>query len=111
MHPDEVAQNVNGSRSNVINWVQQKEKLIDAVKAEYKNHLKIRRAKYVKLYKALEKKFKECRTKGYLISFARLWSSARTVYQKQLSDNSAIVKHHVTVSFIKRYNLRMRKKQ
>ena len=112
MHPDEVAQNFNVSRSNVIKWVQQKEKLIDAAKSEYKNHLKIRRAtKYVNLYKALEKKFKECRAKGYRISFAWLWSRARTIYREQLGDDSAIVKHHVIVSFIKRYNLRMRKKQ
>ena len=62
MRPDEVAQNFNVSRSNVIKWVQQKEKLIDASNSEYKNHLKIRRAtKYINLYKALEKKFKKCR--------------------------------------------------
>ena len=65
MHSDEVAQNFNVSRSNVIKWVQQKEKLIDAAKSENKNHLKIRRAaKYVNLYKDLEKKPKECSTKG-----------------------------------------------
>ena len=81
MHPDEVAQNFNVSRSNVIKWVQQKEKLIDAAKSEYKNHLKIRRAtKYVNLYKAIKKKFKECRAKGYCISFAWLWSCARRIY-------------------------------
>ena len=62
MHPDEMVQNFNVSRSNVIKWVQQKEKLIDAAKSEHKNHLKIRRAtKYCNLYKALEKKFKEFR--------------------------------------------------
>ena len=56
MHPDEVAQNFNVSRSNVMKWVQQKEKLIDAAKSEYKNHFKIRRTtKYVNLYKALKK--------------------------------------------------------
>ena len=81
MHPDEMVQNFNVSRSNVKKWVQQKEKLIDAAKSEYKNHLKIRRAaKYVNLYKALEKKFKEFRAKGYCISFASLWSRARTIY-------------------------------
>ena len=36
MHPDEVTQNLNVSRSNVIKWVQQKEKLIDAAKSECK---------------------------------------------------------------------------
>ena len=44
-HSDEVAQNFNVSRSNIIKWVQQKEKLTDAAKSEYKNHLKIRRAR------------------------------------------------------------------
>ena len=54
MLPDEVAQNFNVSRSNVIKWVQHKEKLIDAAKS--RNYLKIRRkTKYVNLYKALEK--------------------------------------------------------
>ena len=65
MHLDEVAQNFNVSRSNVIKCVQQKEKLIDAAKSEYRKHLKIRRAtKYVNLYKALEKNSKECRARA-----------------------------------------------
>ena len=34
MHPDEVAQNFNVSRSNAIKWVQQKKNLIDAAKSE-----------------------------------------------------------------------------
>ena len=81
VHPDEVAQNFNFSRSNVIKWVQQKKNLINAAKSEYKNNLKIRRAtKYVNLYKAIKKKFKECRAKGYCISFAWLWSCARRIY-------------------------------
>ena len=124
MHPDEVAQNFNVSRSNVIKWVQQKEKLIDAAKSEYKNHFKIRRAtKYVNLYKALKKKFRECRAKAIsfvlvmvlswlCISFAWLWFRARTICRERLGDDSAIAKHHhVIVNFIKRYNLQMRKKQ
>ena len=113
MHPDEVAQNFNVSRSNVIKWVQQKEKLIDAAKSEYKNHFKIRRTtKYVNLYKALKKKFRDCRAKAYCISFAWLWFRARTICREQLGDDSAIAKHHhVIVNFIKRYNLQMRKKQ
>ena len=79
---------------------------------EYKSHLKIRRAtKYVNLYKVLEKKFKGCRAKGYHISFAWLWSRARTIYREQLGDESAALKHHVIVNFIKRKNLRMRRKQ
>ena len=60
MHPDEVAENFNVSRSNVINRVKNKEKLIDATKPEYKIHFKIRFAtKYVNLYKAPEKNFNE----------------------------------------------------
>ena len=47
MHPDEVVQNFNVSRSNVIKWVQQKEKPIDAAKSEYKNHLKIKQSNKV----------------------------------------------------------------
>ena len=112
MHPDEVALSFNVSRSNVIKWVKQKQKLIDAPKSEYKNHLKIRRVtKHVNLYKVPEKKFKECRAKGYRTSFAWLWSRARTIYREEFGDESATVKHHVTVNFIKRYKLRMRKKQ
>ena len=112
MHPDEVALSFNVSRSNVIKWVKQKQKLIDAAKSEYENNLKIRRAiKCVNLYKVLEKKFKECRAKCYRISFAWILSHARTIYRKQLGDESATVKHHVIVNFIKGYNLRMRKKQ
>ena len=66
---------------------------------------------YVNLYKALEKKFKEFRAKGYCSSFASLWSRARTIYRELLGNDSAIVKDHVIVNFIKRYNPRMRKKQ
>ena len=112
MHADEVALSFNVSRSNVIKWVKQKQKLIDVAKSEYKNHLKTRRAtKYVNLYKVLEKKFKECRAKGYRISFAWLWPRARAIYREQLGDESVTIKHHVIVNFIKRYNFRMRKKQ
>ena len=60
--------------------------------------------KYVNLYKPLEKKFKEFRAKGYCSSFALLWSRARTIYREQLGNDSAIVKDHVIVNFIKRYN-------
>ena len=103
-----MALSFNVSRSNANKWVKQKQKLIDAAKSEYKNHLKIRRVtKYVNLYKVLEKMFKECRAKGYRISFAWLWSRARTIYREQLGNESATVKHHVIVNF----NLRMRKKQ
>ena len=60
-HPDEVAQHFNISRSNVIKWVKNKSKIVAAASSEYGNHLTIcRSTKYVKFYKELEKKFKEC---------------------------------------------------
>ena len=66
----------------------------------------MRATKYANLNKALERKFKECRAKGYRISFGWLWSRASTIYRELLGDDSEIVKHHVIVNFIKKYNLR-----
>ena len=73
-HPDDVPRHFNIKRSNVIKWVKNKSKIAAAAaSSEYRNHLKIRLStKYVELYKELEKKFKECRAKGYCISFAWL---------------------------------------
>ena len=86
---------------------------MEATKSEMKDHLKLRRSKkYLDLYRALEIKFKECRAKGYRISFAYWsWSLARRIYRDQTGDESVHVGHHIIVNFIKRYNLRMRKKQ
>ena len=52
-----MAQNFNINISNAINWVKNKVKLIDAAKPVCKNHFQIQRAaKYVDLYKTLDKK-------------------------------------------------------
>lgn len=53
---NEVVQNFNVSRSNIIKWVKNNEKLIDVAKCKYKNHLNIRHpTKYVNLYRVLQK--------------------------------------------------------
>ena len=88
MHPDEVAQNFNVSRSNVIKWVQQKEKLIDDAKSEYKNHIKIRWAtKYVNLYKALEKSLRNAE----LRSIVSVLSGYGLVQEQYIENNSVII--------------------
>lgn len=51
-----MVQNFNVSRSNIIKWVKNNEKLIDVAKCKYKNHLNIRHpTKYVNLYRVLQK--------------------------------------------------------
>ena len=101
MYPDEVDQNFNVSTSNVTKWVQQKKKLIDAAKSEYKNCLKIRRAtKYVNLHKALEKKFKECRAKGCRISFDERSSWHKNVHV--FFQENAWVDTKVAVDWVKK---------
>ena len=88
MHPDDVAQNFNVSRSNVIKWVQQKEKLIDDAKSEYKNHIKIRRTtKYVNLYKALEKSLRNAE----LRSIVSVLSGYGLVQEQYIENNSVII--------------------
>ena len=56
MYPDEVDQNFNVSTSNVTKWVQQKKKLIDAAKSEYKNCLKLDEQQSMSIFTKLLKK-------------------------------------------------------
>ena len=56
-------------------------------------------------------KFKAARSKGYCVDFNWLWSKAR-VTKRELTDNAnTTVRKHVVVSFLKRYNVRMRARQ
>ena len=63
------------------------------------------------IFTKLLKKFKECRAKGYRISFTWLWSSAKMIYRKQLCDESTTIRPLVIINPIKRQNFRMKKKQ
>jgi len=111
-HPMDVAKAFNTSRSNVIKWIQEKPRLIEAAKLEYKNNFKIRPSvKYDGLYPALAEKYQEFRAKGCRIDFLWLWANAQKIFQEQQDDSSAHVDHHMISNFIRKYNLHIRRKQ
>ena len=77
-----------------------------------KKSLKIRPArKYLDLYKVLLRKFKEARSKGSRIDFSWIWSKARNLNREVTNDPGAIIRKYVIANFLKRHNIRMRRKQ
>ena len=66
--------------------------------------------KYNELFKALNVKFLDARSKGRCVDFNWLWSKARVIYREQKNED-AIVKKHVIVNFIKRNHLKLRRVQ
>ena len=105
-----VAEHFKINQSMVSKWLKNKNAVFEqAATATKKNLLKQRPSrKYLPLYNSLLTTFKEARKKGYHVNFNWLWSRARVIYRKQQDDESATIKKHVIVSFLKRFNVRMR---
>ena len=57
---------------------------------------------YNDLYKSLNIKFLDARSKGRRIDFNWLRSKARVIYREQQGREDAVVKKHVILTFIKR---------
>ena len=80
--------------------------------SEHKKKMKIRPTrKFLDPYKVLLTKFKEARSKGFRIDFNWIWFKARNLHCEMTNDPDAIIRKHVIVDFVKRYNIRMRAKQ
>ena len=111
---DQLEEKYNINRSLVSKWSSEKEraKIKKAATSEYKNHTKIRPSiKYKELHKAMLLVFQQARNRGHHVNFGWLWSKGRKLYREQCNDPNAIIKKHVVVNFLKRYNIRMRAKQ
>ena len=67
--------------------------------------------KYLPLYNTLLRTFKEAQSNGHHVNFNWLWSRARQIYRQQQADENIIVKKHVIVPFLRRFNIRMRCRQ
>ena len=92
--------------------MQEKPKLIEAVKLEYQENFKIRKSTtYDELYQALAAKYKECRSKGHRIDHSWLCSNATKIFQEQQKNSSTQLRSHVISNFISKYNLRIRRNQ
>ena len=77
-----------------------------------KKSLKIRpERKCLDLYKVLLRKFEEAGSKGSRIDFSWIWSKARNLNRELTNDPGAIIRKHVIANFLKRHNIRMRRKE
>ena len=110
----DVAEHLNVSRGQISKWMKQKDEIVKAAVKENKKTL-TRLAKpskkYNELFKALNVKFLDARSKGRCVDFNWLWSKARVIYREQQKNEDAIVKKHVIVNFIKRNHLKWRRVQ
>ena len=96
------------SQSLVSKWVKDKNSFTSGAAQANKKLLKKQRLsrKYNELYASLLIRFREARSKGHYANFNWLWSRARVIYREQQNDNSAMVKKHLIVAFLKRFNIR-----
>ena len=90
----DVAEHLNVSRGQISKWMKQKDEIVKAAVKEIKKML-TRLAKpskkYNELFKALNVKFLDARSKGRCVDFNWLWSKARVIYREQQKNEDAIV--------------------
>ena len=107
---EELTEKYNINRSLVVS--KEREKIKVAAVSEYRSHFKIRPSvKYRQLHETLLDVFKKARAKGHHVNFGWLWSKARQTYHKETGDPDSIIRKHVFVNFLKKFNIRMRAKQ
>ena len=110
----DVADRLSVTRGQNSKWLKIKDKISNAAVDETKKmltRLAYPSKKYNELYKALNLKFLDGRSKGRRVDFNWLWSKARVIYKEQQNNEDADVKKHVIVNFIKRYHLKLRRVQ
>ena len=110
----DVAEHLNVSRGQISKWLKLKDKILEAAVDENKKmltRLSKPSKKYNELYKALNVKFLDARSRGRCVDFNWLWSKARVIYREQQKSDDAVVKKHVIVNFIKRNHLKLRRVQ
>ena len=91
----DVAEHLNVSRGQISKWMKQKDEIVKAAVKEIKKmltRLAKPRKKYNELFKALNVKFLDARSKGRCVDFNWLWSKARVIYREQQKNEDAIVK-------------------
>ena len=86
-------------------WLKEKDNIIAAATQKHKKLFKKQRPslKYIEL--------KEACGRDCGINFNWLWSKARSIYRKQMNDETIVVRKHIITTFLRRYNVRMRSRQ
>ena len=97
----------------ISNWMKNKEKIYQQASDKLtQNLLKSRPSpKYIPLFNALYKIYRAVRNKGHVIDINWLWSKAQRLYSEITGNPDATVRLHVVVSFMKKFKIRMRRKQ
>lgn len=67
--------------------------------------------KYFELYEKLWDKFKTARAKRHRVNFQWLWKRAHVLYREINASDESVIKPHVTVRFLRKYNIGMRRRQ
>ena len=110
----DVTEYLSVSRGHVSKWLKLKDKMLEAAVDE-NNKMLTRLSKpskkYNELYKALNVKFLDARSRGQCVDFNWLWTKARVIYRGQQKSDDAAVKKHVIVNFIKRNHLKLHRVQ
>ena len=107
----DVTEYLNVSRGHISKWLKLKDKILEAAVDE-NNKMLTRLSKpskkYNELYKALNVKFLDARSRGQCVDFNWLWTKARVIYRGQQKSDDAVVKKHVIINFIKQNQLKLR---
>ena len=109
----DLADRFNVTRGQISKWLKMKNKILNATVDEIKMFTRVAypSKKYNELYKALNLKFLDARSKERRVDFSWLWSKARVICREQQNNEDADVKKHAIVNFIKRYHLKLRRVQ
>lgn len=103
----------NIDQTKIPKWFKNKDGIDKAASdLEKKKLLKIHPdRKYLELHRELIKVLQETRGKGNTVYFNWLWRKGRNRYRQQQNDPEGSFKKHVTVSFIKKNHIRLRRIQ
>lgn len=101
----------NIDQTKISKWFKNKDGIVKATSdLEKKKLLKIRPGlKYLELHRELIKVLRETRGKGNTVYFNWLWRKGRNRYRQQQNDPEGSLKKHVTVSFIEKNHIRLRR--
>lgn len=107
----EVAIKYGVTQAMLSRWVSKKDEIFkEAADSTRKLFKKGRKStKYTRLYQKLFQKFKQARARGQQVSFPWLWCKAHKIQQEL--DPKVIIKNHVIVRYLRKYNIQIRAKQ
>lgn len=109
----EIAEKYGISQCMVSKWMKDKKNILkEAADGHRKLFQKGRKSvKHMKLNQELWESFKEARSKGHCVNFQWLKTRATTIHRRLTNNNDAIIGKHVIVAFLRKYSIRMRRKQ